>query len=353
MPLAAWSSSAVIAARKLRPSSLGNDTPRRALITGIGGQDGSYLAELAARPTATRFSAWSSATPDAASSQPGRRARPHRPRRDRPDRPSGRRELDLRHRTGRDLQPRRPVGRRRILERPASDDRVHDRQRRRACSRRSWRTRRSALLPGDLLRDLPRHRPEPAERSRPRRGPISPYGVGKLAGHALVARLSRAPRPACVVGDSLQPRVAAPPGRLRAQQDRRRRRPIKLGRQNRPDARRPHGARRDWGYALDFVEAMLDDAAAAAAGRLRVATGKTHSVDELVRRPSPRSISIQPNTSTTDPTFLRGEDEAQLVGDPSHIAKTVGWSAQTSFEDLVKVMVESRMREFQTEAQPG
>lgn len=189
-----------------------------------------------------------------------------------------------------------------------------------------------------------------SEATTPR--PISPYGVGKLAGHGLVEAYRRhygLHASSGILYNHESPRrpVDFVPSKIVDAAVR-----IKLGLQSELTLG-DRTARRDWGYAPEYAEAMRAIVGHHTPGDYIVATGETHSVDELVNLAF-AAVDLDPaEYVTTDPSFLRGEDEAQLVGDPSHIAKTVGWSAQTSFEELVKLMVESRMREFQTEAQPG
>ena len=103
-------------------------------------------------------------------------------------------------------------------------------------------------------------------------------------------------------------------------------------------------ARRDWGYAKDYVEAMWLMLQQDTPDDYVIATGKTHSVAEFVEEAF-RCVDLDwRDYVRTDPLFVRPREEAQLVGDPSKIRAALGWSPRTTFHDLVRLMVRSDLR---------
>lgn len=180
------------------------------------------------------------------------------------------------------------------------------------------------------------------EQTAPR--PTSPYGVGKLAGHGLVH--SYRERYGIHASSGILYNHESP------------RRPvdfvtrkivsaavsIKLGEQDEL-ALGDLSAKRDWGFAPDYVRAMWMMLQHDEPGDYVVATGVTHTVEDLV------NISFQlldldvEKHVRTDPAFVRQGDEALLVGDPSKAAEVLGWRASTSFEQLLEAMVQAELAE--------
>jgi len=100
-------------------------------------------------------------------------------------------------------------------------------------------------------------------------------------------------------------------------------------------------AERDWGYAKDYVEAMWLMLQQDEPDDYVVATGEAHSVRELVNIAFAH-VGLDPDTHVrTDPRFLRPAEVEHLVGDFSKARSKLGWEPRTSFEDLVRLMVDS------------
>ena len=124
--------------------------------------------------------------------------------------------------------------------------------------------------------------------------PRSPYGVAKVYGHFITVNYRETLRPARLLGDPLQPRVAAPRPRVRDAQGHPRRRRRSSSASQTSCALGNLDAERDWGYAKDYVEAMWLMLQQDEPDDYVIATGETHSVRELVdvglraRRPRPR-----------------------------------------------------------------
>lgn len=102
-------------------------------------------------------------------------------------------------------------------------------------------------------------------------------------------------------------------------------------------------ARRDWGYALDYVEAMHRMLQQPEPGDYVVASGKMHSVRDLCQIAFDHLGLDWEKHVETDPQFLRPAEVDRLCGDASKARKELEWEPSVDFEELVKLMVESDM----------
>ncbi len=100
-------------------------------------------------------------------------------------------------------------------------------------------------------------------------------------------------------------------------------------------------ARRDWGYARDYVEAMWLMLQQENPDDYVIATGETHSVAEFVAEAFGCVGLDWREHVRTDPAFVRPPESAQLVGDASKIRAALGWAPKTSFSALVRLMVQA------------
>jgi GDPmannose 4,6-dehydratase len=102
-------------------------------------------------------------------------------------------------------------------------------------------------------------------------------------------------------------------------------------------------AQRDWGYARDYVEAMWLMLQQDEPDDYVIATGEAHSVRELVEI-SFGHLDLDPEQYVRlDPKFLRPAEVDHLIGDCTKAKEKLGWAPRTSFEQLVKLMVDSDM----------
>jgi GDPmannose 4,6-dehydratase len=100
-------------------------------------------------------------------------------------------------------------------------------------------------------------------------------------------------------------------------------------------------AKRDWGFAGDYVKAMWLMLQQDVADDYVIATGKTHSVRDLVSLAfSVAGISNWEDHVSSSDDLLRPADISSLVGDPAKAKANLGWVPETSFEELVTMMVE-------------
>jgi GDPmannose 4,6-dehydratase len=100
-------------------------------------------------------------------------------------------------------------------------------------------------------------------------------------------------------------------------------------------------ARRDWGFAGDYVEAMWLMLQQNTPDDYVIATGETHTVKELVQVAFDHAGLDWEKYVKLDPAFIRPAEVDLLIGDPAKAKKQLGWAPKVSFEQLVKMMVDS------------
>jgi GDPmannose 4,6-dehydratase len=101
-------------------------------------------------------------------------------------------------------------------------------------------------------------------------------------------------------------------------------------------------AKRDWGFAGDYVEAMWLMLQQDQPDDYVIATGETHSVRDFVRTAFGHvGIDDWERYVETDPQFLRPAEVDLLIGDASKARQNLGWKPRVKFEELVGMMVES------------
>ena len=103
--------------------------------------------------------------------------------------------------------------------------------------------------------------------------------------------------------------------------------------------------RRDWGWAPDYVDAMVRAARTEQAQDFLIATGQAHSVAEFVEAAFSRAgLTDWQRYVRIDPAFARPVDAALQVGDASKARDLLGWAPTVGFADLVGAMVEGDLR---------
>ena len=100
-------------------------------------------------------------------------------------------------------------------------------------------------------------------------------------------------------------------------------------------------SRRDWGSAPDYVEAMWRMLQLDAPGDFVVASGGTHSIRELCEVAFSHVGLSWEDHVVVDPRFYRPAEVDLLIGDAAHARETLGWKPRTSFEELVRGMVDA------------
>jgi GDPmannose 4,6-dehydratase len=108
-------------------------------------------------------------------------------------------------------------------------------------------------------------------------------------------------------------------------------------------------ARRDWGYAPEYVEAMWLMLQQSSPQDYVIGTGVSHSVKELVHTAFTH-LGLNPDDHLrTDRDLLRPAEVDDLIADSTRARADLGWSAQTSFEDLVRLMVDADLERLRAE----
>lgn len=173
--------------------------------------------------------------------------------------------------------------------------------------------------------------------------PINPYGVSKAAAHLAVATFRarglhassmilynhESPRrPAAFVTRKITS-TAAKIARGEASE-------LRLGNL---------AARRDWGWAPDYTHAMVLAADAPAGDDYVIATGISHSVSDLVDAAFTHcGITDWQRHVVVDPEFFRPVDATELRGDASKARDALGWRPSVTFPEMVAAMVDADLR---------
>jgi GDPmannose 4,6-dehydratase len=109
-------------------------------------------------------------------------------------------------------------------------------------------------------------------------------------------------------------------------------------------------ARRDWGFAGDYVEAMWLMLQQEEPGDYVIATGESHSVRELVEIAFSHVGLDWQDHVRTDPEFVRGRAELRnLVGDSTKARERLGWMPSHDFEGLVRLLVDEDLAHVRAE----
>ncbi|HSC92039.1 MAG TPA: GDP-mannose 4,6-dehydratase [Gaiellaceae bacterium] len=110
-------------------------------------------------------------------------------------------------------------------------------------------------------------------------------------------------------------------------------------------------ARRDWGYAGDYVRAMWLMLQQDEPGDYVIASGETHSVEELVARAFDCVGLDWREYVQIDQSLRRGKAQLRdLVGDPSKAREQLGWEPEVDFEALVRLLVDADLERVRGEA---
>ena len=184
---------------------------------------------------------------------------------------------------------------------------------------------------------IPRQSPQ-NERTAIR--PTSPYGAAKAYAHGLVGAYRAAGMFASSVilynHESPRRPETFVTRKITAAAAR-----IAVGRQDRLELGNL-AARRDWGWAPDYVDALHRAATAPEAGDFIIATGVSNSVEDFVRVAFER-VGINDWRSRVDLSddLLRSGDAPEQAGDSTHAREVLGWSPTKQFEEIVTSMVDA------------
>lgn len=179
--------------------------------------------------------------------------------------------------------------------------------------------------------------------------PHTPYGVAKLYGHLMVSSYRERYGMHASSGILFNHESPRRPADFVTRKVTRAAASIKLGLSN--ELRLGDlDATRDWAHARDVVEAMWLMLQQHEGGDYVVCTGVSRSVRELVETAF-AVVDLDPEPYVVvDPAFVRPPDPVPLVGDPSKAMAELGWRPRTSFQDMVREMVESDLAAFSERA---
>ena len=182
--------------------------------------------------------------------------------------------------------------------------------------------------------------------------PVTPYGVAKAYGHFIVGSYRRryGLHASCGIlynhesprrpADFLPSKVARAAAAISLGHERE----VVLG---------DLDAERDWGYAADYVEAMWLMLQRDEPGDYVVASGALHSVRELVELAFAYAGLDWRDHVRTDPSLERGPAELhRLVGDPSKAREQLGWRPRVGFQELVRLLVDAALERLQALTAP-
>ncbi len=106
-------------------------------------------------------------------------------------------------------------------------------------------------------------------------------------------------------------------------------------------------ARRDWGYAPEYVEAMWMMLQQNQPDDYVIATGESHSVEEFLEAAFRHAgLGDWKPYVEIDPRYFRPTEVDNLIGDASKAKKALAWAPKTKFIDLVRLMVDSDMKAY-------
>ena len=111
-------------------------------------------------------------------------------------------------------------------------------------------------------------------------------------------------------------------------------------------------SQRDWGFAKDYVEAMWLMLQQDEPEDFVIATGETHSVREFCELAFSHAGLDWEKYVVQDQRFFRPAEVDLLVGDPTKAKNKLGWKARTSFADLVRLMVDADLAALEGKSHP-
>ena len=172
--------------------------------------------------------------------------------------------------------------------------------------------------------------------------PRSPYGVAKVYGHWITVNYRESYDLFAVSGicfnhesprrgrEFVTKKIARSAARIKKGLDKE----LRLGNLD---------SQRDWGYAPDYVRGMWMMLQQDKPDDYVLATGTTHSVERFVELAFEAVGLKWQDYVVQDPRFMRPAEVDLLVGDPSKAKQELDWEAETTFEDLVQLMVKAEL----------
>jgi GDPmannose 4,6-dehydratase len=176
--------------------------------------------------------------------------------------------------------------------------------------------------------------------------PHTPYGVAKLYGHLMVASYRERYGMHLCSGIAFNHESPRRPPEFVTRKITRAAAAIKLGLQD--ELRLGDlNATRDWGFAGDFAEAMWLMLQSDRGDDFVIATGVSRRVGELAATAFAHVGLEAEDHIVVDPELVRPPESVRLVGDPSKAREQLGWQPRTSFAEMIGTMVEADLAELQ------
>lgn len=177
--------------------------------------------------------------------------------------------------------------------------------------------------------------------------PHTPYGVAKLYGHLMVASYRERYGMHLSSGIAFNHESCRRPAEFVTRKITRAAAAIKLGLQ---DELRLGDltATRDWGFAGDFAEAMWLMLQRPTGDDFVLATGVSRTVGELAGAAFTHVGLDSEQYLVVDPELVRPPESVRLVGDPTKAREELGWEPRTSFEEMIGAMVEADLAELRS-----
>lgn len=107
-------------------------------------------------------------------------------------------------------------------------------------------------------------------------------------------------------------------------------------------------AKRDWGFAGDYVKAMWRMLQQDSPDDYVIATGKSHTVRELIEVAFAHAGLDWEKHVVIDPKFIRPAEVDLLIGDSSKAKEQLGWAPEVSFEEMIQMMVDADIERLKT-----
>jgi GDPmannose 4,6-dehydratase len=175
--------------------------------------------------------------------------------------------------------------------------------------------------------------------------PRSPYGVAKVYGHFITVNYRESYGMYCVSGilfNHESPRrgkefVTRKVTDAAARIKRGLQKELRIGNLD---------ARRDWGFAGDYCRAVYLMLQQPEPDDFVIASGQTHTVRDLVRIAFDHVGLDWQKYTVQDPAFIRPAEVDLLLGDPSKARRALGWEPEVSFEQLVRMMVDADLKRY-------
>jgi GDPmannose 4,6-dehydratase len=175
--------------------------------------------------------------------------------------------------------------------------------------------------------------------------PHTPYGVAKLYGHLMVSSYRERYGMHLSSGIAFNHESPRRPPEFVTRKITRGAAAIKLGLQDQLRLG-DLGATRDWGFAGDFAQAMSLMLQRSAGDDFVIATGVSRSVGELVATAFAHVGLDAEEHIVIDPELVRPPEPVRLVGNPAKARDQLGWEPRTTFEEMIGAMVETDLAEL-------